>query len=336
MAASLFQLGRIAGIGGAGEAVVAIVGELEAMIEIAGLGDGQDGSENLLLENPGFAINVGDYGWPYEIAVAAGFVSAGDQAPFGLAGLDIGADGLFGFGRDDGAHVVGRVVGGALSNGFGFGLDEVQKPVVNSFMDDGAGAGGTLLPLKSEGRLDDPGGGGLNVAFVVDEDRILAAHFGDNAFDPDAARGGPRREFVNAQTDFTGAGKGNEAGLRMGDKCVADFRAAAHAEMQRARWKPGFAQDFDEFRGDDGGFAGRFQHHCIAANQRGDGGAGENGERKIPRRNHNAHAERQIHHFALFAGHLHDGTGRGVAQHLARVVFAEVDGLGGVGLRFGE
>ena len=33
---------------------------------------------------------------------------------------------------------------------------------------------------------------------------------------------------------------------------------------------------------------------------------------------------------------MHDGIGRGVAQHLARVVFAEVDGLGGVGLRFGE
>ena len=62
--------------------------------------------------------------------------------------------------------------------------------------------------------------------------------------------------------------------------------------------------------------------------------AAQNRQREIPRRNHDADAQRQIAHLIALAGKLHHGLRTGQAQHLARIIFAEVDGLGDFRFRF--
>ena len=48
---------------------------------------------------------------------------------------------------------------------------------------------------------------------------------------------------------------------------------------------------------------------------------------KVPGRNHDADAEREIHNSSFSPGNLQHRIGRGIAQHLAGVIFAEIDRL---------
>ena len=69
----------------------------------------------------------------------------------------------------------------------------------------------------------------------------------------------------------------------------------------------------------------------VAADQAGAGHAERDGVGEIPRRNHRAHAERDVAQEAALAGQLHDRFGLVQHQRLARVEFQEVDGFGGIG-----
>src|SRR5208283_2227340 len=101
--------GRVAGVDGAGEAVLGIVGELQRVVEITGAGHGQDGSEDLLLEEARFRVDVGDEGGLNEIAVAGSGSAAGEQAPLVLPDLDVVEDRTAGTLVDHRTHVVARV-----------------------------------------------------------------------------------------------------------------------------------------------------------------------------------------------------------------------------------
>ena len=137
------------------------------------------------------------------------------------------------------------------------------------------------------------------------------------------------------QADVAGAGEGSKAGLRMRYQSVPYFAAAAGKETERLGRETGFEQRFGEDRRDGGRFAGRLDHDSVAGDQRRDRHAAKDGEGEIPRRDHDAHAERQITHLIALAGQLHHGLRTGQTSHLPCVVFAEIDGLGDFGFRFG-
>ena len=99
------------------------------------------------------------------------------------------------------------------------------------------------------------------------------------------------------------------------------------------RRKAGLEQCFRKDRRDGGRFAGRLDYHRVAGHQRRRRHAAENGQGEIPRRNHDADAKRQIAHFIALARQLDDGLRSGEAKHFARVIFAEIDGLGDLGFR---
>ena len=63
--------------------------------------------------------------------------------------------------------------------------------------------------------------------------------------------------------------------------------------------------------------------------------AGHNRQREIPRRNHDARAQRQIEHFVVLAGHLHGRFRRRELLHLPRVILREIDRFADVSLGFG-
>ncbi len=95
----------------------------------------------------------------------------------------------------------------------------------------------------------------------------------------------------------------------------------------------GLFQRFEEFRGDGGRIARRFEDDGVAADQAGARHAQRDGVGKIPRGNHRAHAESDVAQEAALAGQLHDGLRLVEHQGLAGIEFQEIDGFGGVGLR---
>ena len=118
----------------------------------------------------------------------------------------------------------------------------------------------------------------------------------------------------------------------MSHQRVAEAGAAAGTEIHHPFGHSAFFEQFDKLRRDGRRIARRLQDDGVAADDRGQRHAGHDGAGKIPRRNHRAHAQRNVGQGVALAGQLHRRLGLGEAQRLARVELAEVDGLGDVGI----
>ena len=68
--------------------------------------------------------------------------------------------------------------------------------------------------------------------------RVLAAHLGDDALDPDLPGLHLGRELVDAEADLARAGERDEARLGMAHQGVADRAAAAGHEVEHAGRQP--------------------------------------------------------------------------------------------------
>src|SRR5579871_4367970 len=315
----------------ASEAVFGIVRHFQGVREIAGFADSQDGTEDFLLKNPGGGCDVGDYGGRDVVAIAGSWAAACDQAAFLFSGFDVLQDAFAGALADHGAHVVGGVVGRSDEDLFHFFGQLLDKGRIDFFVHDGARAGRTLLALVAERGDEHTIYGFLEVGIGIDDDGVFAAHLGDHAFNPDLAFLRLGGEFVDAQADIATAGEADEAGFGMLHEHVAYRGTAAGEERETVFGETGFEEDFGELRRDSGGFARRLHNGRVAGDQRSHGHANQNGQWKIPGRDHDAHAQGQVKQLILFAGELMDFLRTGQADHFARVIIAKIDRLGDVG-----
>src|ERR1700722_2624607 len=118
----------------------------------------------------------------------------------------------------------------------------------------------------------------------------------------------------------------------MGDDSIAEAGASARAEIHHAFGDSNFFKKLDELGGDGGRIARWLQDYGVATHDRGYGHAGHNGAGKIPWRNNRANAEGNVSERIVLAGQLHRGLSLGQAQSFASIEFAEVDGLGDIGV----
>ena len=114
---------------------------------------------------------------------------------------------------------------------------------------------------------------------------------------------------------------------------IAEGRTRARAKIDHAFRHPRFFEQLEKFRRDGRRVTGRLQHYRVAANHRSQCHPRHDGAREIPRRNHRAHAQRNVKQRIAFPRHLHRKLDFRQPQRLACVIFTEVDGLGDIGVR---
>ena len=93
-----------------------------------------------------------------------------------------------------------------------------------------------------------------------------------------------------------------EPRLRVLDERIADRRAAAGQEVQHAVRHARLVARLEEHRGDAGRVGGGLQHDRVAGDDRGGRHAGQDREREVPRRDHDADAERDVLELVSLAG----------------------------------
>src|SRR5579863_10104683 len=74
------------------QAEFAVVGERQRFVEVFGLGDGENGAEDLFAENPRLWSDIRDHGWFDEVTLAFRLRAARHQTAFLLPGIDIAED----------------------------------------------------------------------------------------------------------------------------------------------------------------------------------------------------------------------------------------------------
>ncbi len=115
---------------------------------------------------------------------------------------------------------------------------------------------------------------------------------------------------------------------------VADRAAGTRNEVDDARREAGLVQQIDELSGDDRRIARRLEYDCIARDERRSRHAGHDREGKVPRRDHDADAERNVGEPILFARNRRQRRRVRVAQRFARVELQKVDRLSRVRIGF--
>ena len=174
--------------------------------------------------------------------------------------------------------------------------------------------------------------GGIDVGIGIDDDSVFAAHLKNGALDPHLARRLGGRHFVDVQTDFARTGEGDESSFGMRDHGIAEAGSGAGTEIHHALRHPRFFEQFDKLRGDGRRVARRLQDHRVAAHDRRHCHSGHDGAGKIPRRNHGAHAQGNVHQSIALPGQLNGCLGLRESQGLAGIELAEIDRLGNVGV----
>src|SRR2546426_4778622 len=156
---------------------------LKRIIEVLCLDHRDDGSKDLLLGDAGGGGHIDKHGRLHVLAAAVTGLSARHEAALGLADLDVLQDLLLRAFVDHRAAEIG-VLGGALFEG-----PHPLHECLNHFLVHRRGrnqprACRALLSLKAIAGGDGCGDGFLQVGFLIDDYRILAAHFGDAALQP--------------------------------------------------------------------------------------------------------------------------------------------------------
>src|SRR5262249_44921823 len=168
----------------------------------------------------GIRVNVGDDRRRNEPAFAGQLMSPapGDDAAFLFADFDVLVDFLVSpFARNRAGEIIHVF---DWSDGkFAYALgDFCHHLIVNRRDYYGAGAGRAFLARIPEGRSDDAGGGIVEVRRFVNDYGVFAAHFGDDAFDPDLAFALFSGQFVDSQPNGHRTSECDEARLRVFDQ----------------------------------------------------------------------------------------------------------------------
>ncbi len=137
------------------------------------------------------------------------------------------------------------------------------------------------------------------------------------------------------QARFLGAGEGDVARLGVLHHGIAGGAAGARAELQGVRGQAGLVHGFHELVGDGRRIARRLQYDGVACHQRRHRHTRHDRGGEIPRRNHHAHAQRDVHQIILLAPGRGHRLRAGQAQHFAAVELAEIDCFGDVGVGLG-
>src|ERR687898_3177649 len=214
----------VLGVYAAREAVGAVVGDAEGLVEVPGLYDGEDGAEDLLARNPGLTLYLEDGRADEVAALRVARIFAKDAFALLLALVHVTRHLLELRLAYDGSDVhVGALRTTDLER-LGLLHDLVQDLVVDVGVQDGAARGAALLARVAVGALDDVRGGGVEVCRVVYHHRVLTAHLGYDPLDPALILYLPGRKLVYPEPRPHRAGKRDETGPRVPHQVITDLR----------------------------------------------------------------------------------------------------------------
>ena len=198
------------------------------MREIAGARERQYRSEDLFLENARVRINSGENNGRDEISSAFGtggavhfpvfrtlfrtLFKSGSSAPalpalrtaaseeprFPYPDLDVIENRFARRRADHGSHVIRAILGGTDRDRLHASPQFFQKLLVDRIVDNRARARRAFLSAISKRRLHDARGGAIEIRLAIDDDGVLAPHFGDHALDPDLPRARLGGELINS------------------------------------------------------------------------------------------------------------------------------------------
>src|SRR5215207_721842 len=325
--ACALEVVAVLGVDPAREAVGAVVGNAEGLVEVAGLYDGEDGAEDLLARNPGLSLYLED-GRADEVAVVGiSRVFAEHAIAFLLSHVHVTRHLLELRLAYDGSKVHVGALRATDFESFGLLDDLIQNLLVDVGMQDGAARGAALLSRVAVSALDDVRGGGVEIRRVIYYHRVLAAHLGYYPLDPALVLYLSGRQLVDAEPRLHRAGKGDKARPCILYQIVPNLRAVARQEVQDAFGQTRLLEYFGHHGADDASELRGLHDDGVP---RDDGSARhprEDGGREVPGSDDDPDAHRLVGVAALLAGDGVDLDPVLEPQHLASVILEEIYGL---------
>src|SRR5215216_916998 len=325
--ACALEVVAVLGVDPAREAVGAVVGNAEGLVEVAGLYDGEDGAEDLLARNPGLSLYLED-GRADEVAVVGiSRVFAEHAIAFLLSHVHVTRHLLELRLAYDGSKVHVGALRATDFESFGLLDDLIQNLVVDVGVQDGAACSAALLSRVAVSALDDVRGGRVEIRRVIYYHRVLAAHLGYDPLDPALVLYLSGRQLIDAEARLHRAGKGDKTRPCIFYQVVPNLRAVAWQEVQDAFWQTRLLEYFGNHGADDARELGGLHDDGIPRNDSSARHPREDGGREVPGNDNDTDTHRLVGVTALLAGDGVDLDPVLEPQHLASVILEEIYGL---------
>src|SRR5215208_6827934 len=333
--ACTLEVVAVLGVDPAREAVGAVVGNAEGLVEVAGLYDGEDGAEDLLARNPGLSLYLED-GRADEVAVVGiSRVFAEHAIAFLLSHVHVTRHLLELRLAYDGSKVHVGALRATDFESFGLLDDLIQNLLVDVGMQDSAARGAALMSRVAVSALDDVRGGGVEIRRVIYYHRVLAAHLGYDPLDPALVLYLSGRQLVDAESRLHRAGKGDKARPCILYQIVPNLRAVARQEVQDAFGQTRLLEDFGHHGADDARELRGFHDDGVSRNDGSARHPRKNGGREVPGSDNDPDTHRLVSVAALLAGDGVDLHPVLEPEHLPGVVLQEVYRLCDLGVGLG-
>ncbi len=334
-AGELEGAGEIFGGEAGGQAELRLVGDLDGVVEILGLDDGEDGTEDFFLGDAHVRSHIredggGEIEAVVELRPREAFAAGEEFGAFLLGEGDVVGDffeeGFIEDGRDLGVGIE-AVADAELGGAF----DEfIQERVVDGFEKDCAGGGGAFVAGGPECADGEVGGGAVEVGIFEDDVGVFPAHFQADADEAVSALAG------DGFADLDGAGEGNCLDAGIAGEWFADIGAVAGEEIEDAGGQAGFVEDFGDEECGEGGLFGGFEDDGVAAEEGGGRFPDGDGAGEIPGGDEGDRAEGNAE--GVEEAIVHEGGDGGAGEEgiLVGVEVEEADGAVDFALGFGD
>lgn len=213
---------------GGGKTVVGVVGELDDLLLILELGDGADGTENLLLHDLHVGTDVAEDGGLNEVTFVAKTLTTGlNGGTLLLSGLNVAHDTIILKLADLGALeglLVERVADLVLSSAL---LEGGQELVVDALLDEDTGTSAAALAVVVVNTEVDPVDGILDVGVIENDVGGLATKLEGNLLEVGGGSG-----LHDGSANDSGASKGDLVNVHVGGEGGAGSLAESRDQVE--------------------------------------------------------------------------------------------------------
>lgn len=266
------------GVDSSGETVVGVVAQVDDLLLILELGDGADGTEDLLLHDLHVGADVAEDGRLDEVALVTVSLTTGlECGTLLLAGLDVAHDAVILKLADLGTleslvveRVTDLVLGGTL-------LEGGQELVVDALLNEDTGTGAAALTVVVVDTKVDPADGLLDVGIVEHNVGRLAAKLKG-----DLLQVGSSSSLHDLATDNGRSSEGNLVNIHVRGDGGTGSLAIARDEVENTSGELGLVDELSEDEGRKGGLLGSLHDHTVTSGQRRADLPGKHEKREVP------------------------------------------------------
>lgn len=270
--------GDISGEDSRSETVLGLVGESDDLGLVLELGNDDDGSEDLLLEDGVLRVDVREDGGLDVVSLSSVSLSTGKEgSSLLLSGLDVSHDSVVLNLRDLGSLESSLVEGVTESKGLDLGKVLLHELLVDTLLNEDSGSSTASLSVVEEDSEASPRDGLINVRIVEDDVGRLSSELESDVLEVGRSSG-----LHDVSTDESRSSESDLQDLHVGSDGVSDGQSVTVDDVENTLGKTGFEGESGDSESSERSHLGGLEDDTVSSSKGGSELPGEHENGEVP------------------------------------------------------